>query len=472
MNIQHKIGIALLGVIAMAATLPAQADWKSDVRDLINDGEFTSARAVIDALPDRVKADEPYAIDSALKIMSRIEYDFSVTPDKGAAMVRERRPETTDAELDRWVNDRYIEVKTIDGEQRWMRKAVRNLWLLNPDLVMVTAEDSVELSNYLECIKKIKNTPADANHCNNWQRITLRFSFTIEADAVPAGEQIHAWLPVPLASQRQRNFRLIDSNRPVIYSQSSPHHTVMMSATAEAGKPTHFEITLSYETAAQWFSRQYLLDHLKPYNTADPEYIKYTGSDGRHINITDDLRELARDIVGGEDNPVYQSALIYDWIVGRYPWAGARDYGTIPDIPHYVIENAHGDCGQVALLYITMVRSLGIPARWESGWMLHPWDKNWHDWAETYFEGIGWVPTDVSFGRNPNLTKRTFYKTGIDMYRYATNSDYGCALDPVKRYLRCDPVDFQAGEAEWRGGNIEMTQFKSKLDVLSIEPIE
>lgn len=472
MNCKHKTIMSVLAATLAASAMTVQADWKSDVRELINEGEFTAARAVIAALPSDVKASEPYAVDSAMKIMSRIEYDFSISPEKGSAMVRERRPGTTDAEIADWIDHKYIEVKNIDGEQRWMRKAVRNLWLLNPELVEATPDDTVSLNNYLACIDKIKSAPMDANHCNNWQRITLKFILDVKADAVPAGELINAWLPVPLTSARQRNFRVLDSNRPVIYSQSSPHHTVMLSAVAEAGTPTHFEITLSYETAAQWYSREYLLEHLKPYDTTSATYRKYIGSDGRHINISDDLRQLAREVVGNEENPVMQSALVYDWIVSRYPWAGARDYGTIPDIPHYVIENNHGDCGQVALLYITMMRSLGVPARWESGWMLHPWDKNWHDWAETYFEGIGWVPTDVSFGRNPNPTKRTFYKTGIDMYRYATNSDYGCPLDPVKLYLRSEPVDFQAGEAEWRGGNIEMTQFNSSLQVISIEPIK
>lgn len=30
--------------------------------------------------------------------------------------------------------------------------------------------------------------------------------------------------------------------------------------------------------------------------------------------------------------------------------------------------------------------------------MMHPKAWNLHDWAEIYFEGIGWVPVDQSFG--------------------------------------------------------------------------
>ena len=188
--------------------------------------------------------------------------------------------------------------------------------------------------------------------------------------------------------------------------------------------------------------------------------------------INDRIKKLAECIVGTETNPVKKASLIYDWIVSRFPWAGARDYGTIPNIPDYVLDIHHGDCGQVALLYISLVRAVGVPARWESGWMLHPWEKNYHDWAETYFEGIGWVPTDVSFGRNDDPAFKEYYKTGTDVYRFASNCDYSEKLYPEKKYLRTDPMDFQAGEAEWRNGNIEGTDYSSKLTVVSFEPIK
>ena len=154
------------------------------------------------------------------------------------------------------------------------------------------------------------------------------------------------------------------------------------------------------------------------------------------------------------------------------PWAGAREYSTLADIPAYVLENHHGDCGQVALLYITLVRSLGIPARWESGWMLHPDEVNWHDWAETYFEGVGWVPTDPSFGRSAvGTSMNDYYATGIDVYRMASNEGVGDVLSPRKTYIRSETVDFQPGEVEWRGGNLYYDKWHSHLEVDGITPL-
>ena len=84
------------------------------------------------------------------------------------------------------------------------------------------------------------------------------------------------------------------------------------------------------------------------------------------------------------------------------------------------------------------MRTLGVPARWESGWMMHPGEVNYHDWAEVYFEGVGWVPVDVSFGRYDNASgprARKFYSTGIDAYRMAANSGVCGPLLPAKRRL-------------------------------------
>ena len=187
-----------------------------------------------------------------------------------------------------------------------------------------------------------------------------------------------------------------------------------------------------------------------------------------------DLSQMARAIADGETNPYLISRKILNYI-SRYPWAGAREYSTLECIPEYVIREGHGDCGQVSLLYISMMRSLGIPARWESGWMLHPGEKNYHDWAEVYFEGVGWVPVDASFGRlsaseNPDVVY--FYNQGMDAHRFASNLGVCGELYPAKRYVRSETVDFQAGEVETSRGNLFYPAWDSTFDIISIIPIE
>ena len=100
-------------------------------------------------------------------------------------------------------------------------------------------------------------------------------------------------------------------------------------------------------------------------------------------------------------NPYLLARKFFTYVNDNFPWASAREYSTLEDIPAYVLQEGHGDCGMVTLLLVTLCRCAGIPARWQSGFMMHPSGWNLHDWGEVYFEGVGWVPADQSFGIPP-----------------------------------------------------------------------
>ncbi|MDE6043600.1 MAG: C40 family peptidase, partial [Muribaculaceae bacterium] len=115
------------------------------------------------------------------------------------------------------------------------------------------------------------------------------------------------------------------------------------------------------------------------------------------------------------------------------------------------------------------------PARWESGWMMHPGELNYHDWAEVYFQGVGCVPVDCSFGRYENAADprtRNFYSHGMDAYRLAANSGVCGPLVPEKRFVRSETVDQQAGELECSKGNIFYPGFRRRMRVESVEAVE
>lgn len=466
--------ILMVIVVMSSSVMMAQTNWLNQVEDLMEKGEFKKAENLMKSLPKKQKVAEEVRIDSLNTIMNRIRKDFNMKPDSGLNLIKQKMPAVTTEQIAKWKRDKKIEYMIIDGQEWWFRKSVRNLWLLADELKENHDADKMKTyiirrKYYLEAMQ----SPADENGLRDWRHMNITFYLDVNADAVPAGETLRVWMPFPYENMRQKNIKLESSNRDVTFSQGSKHHTVYMEGIAEKGKPTHFEYTFSYDVAERHICQQDLLAMLEPYNTESAEYKEFTGNYPPHIIITDDTRALAQEIVEGETNPVLQASKIFDWISMTYPWAGAREYSTIKNMPEYVMANGHGDCGQVALMYITLVRSLGIPARWESGWMIHPDEINWHDWAETYFEGIGWVPTDQSFGRSAVGTPmNSYYTTGIDVYRMASNEAIGDKLSPEKKYIRSETVDFQPGEVEWRKGNLYYDTWKSHLIVNSREKIK
>lgn len=414
--------------------------------------------------------------DSAAAIHRRTAADFPYTVDEFYDMARKADPSLTREELQRRIDLRYVETKEIDGRLRVFRKAMRNMLLLNPATnAGNTHRGSKASPARLSYVDSVLDHRAGRNPLGAAHRVRYRFSIDVPGHTAIAGDTLRVWMPVPLATQRQSDIRILDASHPgyVLSDGRSVHNTISFSAPAPApGDTARFWYTGDFTTRGEYFPADEILARMKPYDTDSEVYKKYTSFEAPHIVRLD---SLARHIAGGETNPFRLSELVYDYIIHHYPWAGAREYSTIGCIPEYVLEQNHGDCGQVSLLYISLMRTLGIPARWESGWMLHPGEKNLHDWAEVYFEGTGWVPVDVSFGRytpSPSPEVQGFYSHGIDAHRFAANQGVCGDFYPAKCFVRSETVDAQTGEVECSRGNLFYPAWSSRLSLISVTPVE
>lgn len=413
--------------------------------------------------------------DSIEAISQRIKGDFTLTVNDASRELKKIYPQLTDADIKDFIEKRYIETMTVDGETRVHRKCVKNFGLLCPEARgewKGRGHDATE-SEIAIADTIVGQSKGDGGMCGT-KNIRYRFSIDVPRHNFLIGDTLRVWMPVPIESARQSDVK-IHSSIPKKYELSkgkSPHNTIYfeMPVTAESDSVMHFEYVGEYNVSSQYFSPEYIKANIRPYDKKSEIYKRYTSVEKPHII----KMSLARKIVGKEKCPYRQSEMVYDYIVKSFPWAGAREYSTIECIPQYVLNERHGDCGQVALLYISLMRTLGVPARWESGWMLHPGSKNLHDWAEVYFEGVGWVPVDASFGRynsSENHGVKNFYSTGMDCYRFATNNGVCAPLFPQKKYLRSETVDFQVGEVECSKGNLFYPGWKKSLDIISIKPV-
>ncbi|HRW95881.1 MAG TPA: transglutaminase domain-containing protein, partial [Bacteroidales bacterium] len=388
--------------------------------------------------------------------MRRIALDFNKTEKEALAYIHRYFPDVTAEQLKKWEESRALESRLINGEKRYFSRAFRNLFRIDStcrakyEEINGPEEDpkapllQEHLPRVVELTKK--------SGVNKVEPVTysITYTLTVPANTVPEREVIRAWMPLPRTDvPRQKDFRLTEVSEPdyIISPDRYVHKSIYMEKEAVKDSSTVFSYSFTYTAFAQYDHFDPLED-IRPYDTLSEEYRKYTQAVPPHIVTDGKVAELARKIVGDETNPYLKLQKIFSYISRNYPWAGAREYSTIESIPLYVLENGHGDCGQVSLLFISMCRSLGIPARWESGWMLHPGAVNLHDWAEAYLEGVGWIPVDQSFGLQRPLVE-LFYSRGIDAYRMAVNSDIGGAFFPAKIHFRSETVDFQRGEVEW-----------------------
>ena len=174
---------------------------------------------------------------------------------------------------------------------------------------------------------------------------------------------------------------------------------------------------------------------------------------------------------GDEVIPIRIVRRIYDFITSRVRYAYVRAYRLIENGAEYAATNLRGDCGLQALLFITLCRILGIPARWESGLMADPTYIGSHDWAQFYTEAWGWLPADCSFGgaayRKDNPERRRFYLGNLDPWRMASNTAYFAPFQPPCLHPRNDPYDSQRGEVETQERALSAGEVATRFEMVS-----
>ena len=367
--------------------------------------------------------------------MERIAIDFRRSREEVKDYISRYIPEVTDAQIDEWTASGKLEAMEIDGQTRYFRNAGPNLFRIDHECEAIkaasdVAEGSISLSgNALDghdaddaaviplIVSKVKSnllagpSAAGSSDASPFARTAptpymaeprhyhVRYTLTVDADAVPAGEIVRCWLPYPRKDvPRQGDVHFIAASEPkyVFSEESCAHSTLYMEKKAVAGQPTVFSEEFEYTIYGEW--HPLYPESVKEYNVSDPEYKHYTSEREAHIKFTPRIKAVADSLSKGLDNPYLIARTFFTWVNDNFPWASAREYSTVENIPMYVLESGHGDCGMVTLLFMTLCRYKGIPTRWQSGFMMHPSGWNLHDWAEVYFEGPGWVPVDESFG--------------------------------------------------------------------------
>src|SRR3989344_4426933 len=126
-------------------------------------------------------------------------------------------------------------------------------------------------------------------------------------------------------------------------------------------------------------------------------YIKPT----EFIDINSDIKDLAVELVEGEDDMYIAVTKIADWINNNVEYDLTTLTAEAVQKSSWVLENKQGVCDEITNLFISMLRSLNIPARFVGGVVYTNAGYYFgnHGWAEVYFPGYGWIPFDVTFGQ-------------------------------------------------------------------------
>jgi transglutaminase-like putative cysteine protease len=453
---------------------------------LSDKGDFKGAAAVLNAALDAPKLSpaEQKQLQFQLDVLRRIKLDYSLSRDQLYAELSDSVQDLTTQEFYQWIDQGRFDSRIIDGKTRFVNIGVDNLYFRYPELRSRRMDDKDDvpeqkgrmlISLAIKKAAREQKTPYVLPHY-----FICTMTDTVKQSAVPTpgktdGKLIRAWLPIPREYPYQNQFRLITSSTPILVlaPAASPIRSAYMEQNTSPGMATAFKITYSYMRSGVYFD----MDPAKicAADLQDPELKEFT-QESPHVVFTDKIKELAGKLAGRETNSLLIAKAFYDWIGGNIKYSYAREYSTLANIGDYCLTNRYGDCGQEAMLFITLCRSRGIPARWQTGWDLWPGFHDIHDWTEIYLSPYGWVPVDpwaglyatrycTSLTPSQRRDLHDFYFGGLDYYRMAANGDHSQKLNPPKQTLRSDDVDFQRGELETAQRNLYFDKYSYHMDV-------
>ena len=465
-----RAAIALLLSSCLASPVFAAAEGSilPLIEAQVDSGQFRAAEtAIAQSLTGTdLDAAARHDLEFQRERMRRILLDFTLDAEAVKARLKRDIPDLGDAEFADWDARGWLERQVIDGKLLYFKRAPSNLYRLSAEARARRREDTPFKDGPMESAnahhREVVDAVRDARSASVApRRLRVTQSLTVDADAVPAGEIVRAWIPYPRALPgQQEDIRYIGSEpaRHQVAPESALQRTVHFEQPAVAGKPTRFAV--SYELTI--FARRQPVDpaEVQPVERS-AALAPFLAEQPPHIVFNQAVRLFSRQVVGDEKDPWRIAQKLYA-AVDQIPWAGAREYSTIANISDYALHAGHADCGQQTLLLITLLRLNGIPARWQSGMVWSDGDySNLHDWGQLWVAPWGWIPMDVTTGRldsaDPEIAG--FYLGGIDAYRIAFNDDIGGTFTPAKMHFRSDTVDSQRGEVEWRGGNLYFDQW-------------
>ncbi|MDZ7372791.1 MAG: transglutaminase domain-containing protein [candidate division KSB1 bacterium] len=476
-----RLSIIVLGLASVCAP-KKEVNVQETVDRLEREGRFREAEAFLDSLLQVGKLAPPEAeqLRWEKERLRRIRLDYSLGRAELLAQLQQRVEAFREEELRQWEGEGRLDYRVIDGETRYLYASVSNLFWRYPEIRARQLPRPDRRTEELELYKLVREVLAAGRESPDRFVLPRRFRCThtvrVQADAVPAGRVVRCWIPYPRAFPFQTDIRLVAAEPFVAWlaQPEAPARSVYLERVAEAGKATIFRVTYEYTSYATVHRLD--PDKVEPYDTASPLYRYYTAERPPHVVFRPEFRALLSSIVGEERNPLRVARAIYDWIADNLLYSYAHEYSTLRNISLFTLEHRYGDCGQKALLYITLCRLSGIPARWQSGWTIRPGHKSMHDWCEIYIEPYGWIPVDPDRGAwaqryietlSPE-EKRTivdFFFGNLDPYHMAANCDHQAPLYPPKTSFRSDDVDFQRAEVECDGENVYFDKFDYELEV-------
>lgn len=467
-------------------------------------GDFAAAQRIIER---RLQTETADVMRRRLlleqKILKRLPGNYPYDREKACELLAAAVQDFRSEELTEIMDSDYADWIYIDGEPHFRYNLVSNLLKTRPDYAarrICAPEEPDPEDEYLgEALETMRRDGGME------RTIRLRARLWLEEEPMP-GEEVRVYLPIPCVDGQVTDARILcagadlpEARKALRSVTVAPEHAPQRTICWEAAWQPGLEFSVEYEydiragyidlwnglgqeEDAQKRTGAYRIpagyeEWKEKYGCFDQVTEDDLSEQQPHIVFSPMMRELTAQVVGEETRPLEKARLIYDYVTTQIHYSYMRSYVTLPCISEYVASGHKGDCGAQTILFITMCRLAGIPARWQSGLYANPARVGSHDWARFYIPEYGWLFADCSFGggehRAGKEDLRRFYFGNLEPYRMPSCRRFQTNFEPPMEKLRCDPYDAQCGEVERESEEAhDRYAFDSETVMVECRPLE
>ena len=460
MNINDTLRFLNIGLPDDIARRKAWGDFEGAIR-------LIDRRLAQDHVPEPLRA----CLTAEREIMKRIPENYPFTRADALAVVRAHIPTFTEEEFDERVDAGKIGWVYIGGEMRFFDRFFETMCKAEPAFaaragVQLHGVESVTKEQGEGRLDRVHRLMRERGGISN--RIRIRASVRVNDDQFTPGMFVRVHLPIPAACEQQSDIR-IEAMSPangMLSPEDAPQRTVCWEE--NMAENHEFSVEYSYVHTARYHD----VSQMKADKT-QPDF--FTQEQAPHIVFTPYIRALVQSLTEGVDDPLEKARIFYDFITLNMKYTFMPSYFILENIAESAARSYSGDCGVFALLFITLCRCAGIPARWQSGLTAEPDFCGGHDWVQFYVAPYGWLFADPSYGtaavRAQNEERRRFYFGNLDAYRMVANSAFEAPFTIEKRFWRADPYDNQVGEIETAERGLRYHEYTRSKEVLSCEEL-
>ena len=131
--------------------------------------------------------------------------------------------------------------------------------------------------------------------------------------------------------------------------------------------------------------------------SSDPTYTQLPSS------VPDRVRQKAVEVTRDYGSPYEKAEALAQYLSSTFPYRFADSPDDAPPegrdpVDWFLFDHQEGTCGVFSSAFVVMARSIGLPARVVSGWLIVPdagtqtvYTNQGHQWAEVAFDGLGWI---------------------------------------------------------------------------------